>query len=244
MHFSLGKITLLFCFLACVKTVNAQENASMPPETFTITVGHDPAFGFLPGANGSFPLTKKYSFTYYGLFWTNPGYSNREAATDYWLEAGAGVSWFSKNGQWLWNPSLGLTHGVLLSGAARGVFGDGVVPNVVAFHKNSRFEGEYYAGYYKSLRKEGPVSSDYLLAWAYPGIIVNKHVALGAHVENFRLLRATDSDPINIYTWLGAYVKFTVGEKYWFRFAGGVNLEDNGLMGGDYYRLSVGIPLL
>jgi hypothetical protein len=232
-----------FCLFTKVATLHAQDDNNLPPETFTISISHDNAFGFLPVVTGSIPLRERMSLSFYGNFWTNPSYA-AFAGRDFWLEAGVGLALSSRNGQWLLNPSLGTTHGNLLSATPEGVLLDGVVPGVVVFHASERFEGELYALWYKALRQKNAGSTDYFLGWVYPGYRFGKRVSAGLHVENFSVLRQTGTSSGVLYTWLGAYAKLTVAERYWFRLAGGRNLENNGNYGRDYYRLTVGWSML
>ncbi len=240
------KITLILAFLVCSETAFSQneKKKELPPETFSIQLSQDNAFGFLPSATGSFPMSEAWSMTFYGNFWTNPFYGSVSTGSiNLWMEAGIGAATLRRSGRWLINPSVGMTHGKLLSGGQDGVFGEGIVPSIFSFYKDRRWECEVYGAFYKSLRKKGP-TSDFLLGWAMPGFCLNKNVSLGLHYEQFYLSRTTDGDAQNLYQMVGGYVKFTVAEKYSLRFSGGKNFttEEKGGYSPEFYKMAVGIP--
>jgi len=209
--------------------------------TFAVSLNQDNAFGFAPAVYGSFNVKEKFDFTYYGIFWTNHAYTNEGG--DAWTETGIGLGFPALDGKAYINPSLGFTHGSLLSNSPSGSFGERVVPNVVAFYADDKLETELYFGYYKALR-DGGNSADFILYWAYPGYIFSEKFSAGLHYEQFYLTRDDTGFSENQYQWLGAYVKFTSGDKYTFRFSFGDNLADNQLYSGSYYKLSVFVPLL
>lgn len=241
------KFTIALVFFVCAGAVFSQNSPKKerPPETFAVQFSQDNAFGFLPSATGSFPVSPDWSFTFYGNFWTNPFYGTASTGSiDLWMETGIGMATVRKQGRWLLNPSVGLTNGKLLSGGQDGVFGDGIVPNLFSFYKDRRWECEFYAGYYKSLRGRSH-SSDFLLGWLMPGFFVKKNVSLGLHLEQFRLSRVSGGDAQNLYQMVGGYVKFTVAERYWLRFSGGQNFvkKSDGGYSKDFYRMTVGMLL-
>lgn len=242
------KIFLLYLlFLQILILPSVQQAVSqdtLPEPTLAFTLPHDPSFGFYPVVTGSFGLKPNLSFTFYGIYWTNPGFANAfPAGTDWFLEAGAGVSFFPAEGLLL-NPSIGFTHGKLLSGGTEGVIADGMVPNLAAFYNKGRLETEFYAAYYKSLRKEGPVTTDYFLGWLYAGAVLHQYVSVGLHYEQFDITRITGGEDQNLYRWLGPYVKFTLPKGYFFRFSAGNNFtKDNGFS-SEFYRLGLFLPVL
>lgn len=230
-------VMLVLCF------VNLQAQEEKTPSTLSITATQDPAFGFYPLVSGSFGLKPNLSLTFYGIFWTNPSFANTPAGTDWWLETGTGLSFTAAEGL-LFNPSIGFTHGKLLSGGQQGVIADGVVPNLAAFYNKGHFETEFYAAYYKSLRKEGPVTTDYFLGWLYAGAVLHKHISAGLHYEQFRITRISNGNAQSLYHWLGAYVKFSLDKGYFFRFSAGKNFTDDGGYPAEFYRLGLFLPLL
>ncbi len=240
------KNSFLLLFLLCfTNNLFAQLDTDIKaPSTFAVAINQDNAFGFYPSVFGSFGLNENLSFTYYGILWTNPTYGNIAAGgIDNWLEAGAGLSFLTADNRMLVNPFIGFTHGKLLSGGENGVIGDGIVPGITSFYLTDKWDIELFAAYYKALRKEGPVTFDYFLYWALPGYIINEHVTLGVHHESFILTRETEGESFPLYQWLGGFVKFTVDNKYIFRFSAGKNFKTD-FNSGDFYKLTVFIPLL
>lgn len=231
-------ILLLFFFKAF-----SQEKKEILPPTFTITLNMDNAFGFNPAVYGSMGLNEKLSFSFYSIFWTNPSYGTISDGSDLWLETGAGVSFTALGGALFINPSLGFTHGRLLSDSPRGAFMEGIVPNVAAFYEKNKLELELYMGYYKALQNKGDLSGDYLLYWILPGYRVSNSISLGIHYESFVLTQVNQGETGVWYRWLGAYINFDVSEQYSFRFSGGTNTVDNDIYAPDFYKLSVFIPL-
>ena len=225
-------LAAFFCFL---------QLSTAQTSTFSIALNQDNAFGFAPAVYGSFGIKENLDFTYYGIFWTNHAYTNEGG--DAWTETGIGVGFPALDGKAYINPSLGFTHGSLLSNSPSGSFGEGIVPNVVAFYADDKLETELYFGYYKALR-DGGVSADFILYWAYPGYVFSNKFSAGLHYEQFHLTRDDTGLSENQYQWLGAYVKFTSGDKYTFRFSFGDNLNDNPLYSGSFYKLGVFIPLM
>lgn len=199
--------------------------------------------GFFPVFLGHVNLKPNLNATWYSVFWTNPSFGTLDVGGDLWLETGAGLGFSSPNGKWFVNPSIGFTHGKLLSGGERTAIGDGIVPSIMALYNDKVFEFEFYLAYYKALRKEGPVTKDFVLNWIAPGVKVSKSFSMGAFYEQFVLTRITEGDPHSIYQWLGPYVKVPVGEGHFVRFAGGWNLANQEATGNEFYKISAFIAL-
>ena len=140
------------------------------------------------------------------------------------------------------NPSLGLTHGNLLSGGEEGVIADGIVPSFFGFYLDDRFETELFFAYYQVLRRVGPINSSYALYWIYPGIYITPSFSLGLHYESFRLTETNAGDTGALYTWTGGYLKYTINGKYALRFSTGINVAENSPYSSEYYKLNVVIP--
>ncbi|MCB0678978.1 MAG: hypothetical protein KDC32_03120 [Saprospiraceae bacterium] len=231
---------LLFLLLILSLSLSVQSQTDKPAPSFLVAINQDNAFGFYPAVYGSLGWKNETSFTFYGLFWTNPSFGNAGSGTDLWTEMGIGIQTLLADGRLSVNPSLGLTHGSLLSGGSRGVVGDGIVPSMTAFFVDGRVEAELFAAYYKSLREEGPVTYDYLLYWIYPGIALNERLAAGLHYESFVLTRNSGGiDNGAQYIWTGAFVKWNINETYTFRFSAGINWTDSDFYSDEYYKLSV-----
>lgn len=242
-RFQLIGLLWLTPLLLFAQTEVVEEN-DKAPSSFALAINQDNAFGFYPAIYGSFGLNKNTSLTFYSIFWTNPQYGTAEAGTDLWTEMGVGLGFSLWDDQVLLQPSLGLTHGRLLSGRPEGVAGDGIVPSLVAFYFGKRFELEAFFSYYRSLKRDEPNYSDFVLYWAYPGVIINEHISLGLHYESFDLTGAGADVAFGaLYTWFGAYAKFTVHGKYSLRFSAGSNSVDPSAYAKDFYKVSAYIPL-
>lgn len=213
------------------------------PSSITLVFNQDNAFGFYPAVFGSVGVTAGASATFYGIFWTNAAFGSPATVTDLWTEVGAGWSWSVLGNRLLLNPTLGITNGKLLSGGQQAVVGDGIVPGLTGFYLDDRFEVELFGAYYKALRREGPVTSDYALYWIYPGIRFSRVFSAGFHAESFQLTRTDGADPETLYTWVGGYLKATVKEKYALRFSAGKNLTEGSDYAAEYYKMNLVIPL-
>lgn len=231
--------------MICTFTANlwAQKESDQPASTFSIAINQDNAFGFYPSVNGSFGLSETLSLTYYSIFWTNPSFGSIGSGTDLWLEVGAGVSFPLLEDRLIINPSIGTTHGRLLSDAPKAQSFEGLVPSILGLYLDDQFEVEVFTAYYKALRNEGNGSGDYLLYWILPGVVLTKNISLGLHYEGFVNTRVSEGETNVFYQWLGAYFKFTVNDKYTFRFSAGKNTADFPTYSDQFYKLNVLIPL-
>ena len=236
------KTYFLLLFLWGPILLSAQESEKVPP-TFTVAVNQDNAFGFYPSVFGTFGVNDHLSFSYYGLFWTNPSFDVSGQASQFWTEMGVGLNFNVFNDHLNLNPSVGFTHGNLLSGGPTGVVGDGFVPSITGFLLDERFEAELFFAYYKALRKEGPITADYILYWAYPGIVLHPNVSIGFHYESFILTRTESNNTGVLYTWTGGYIKFTIKEKYALRISAGGNVAEALDFADEYYKMNLVIPL-
>jgi hypothetical protein len=239
---NLKTIVWVFLCITIQSTLLAQSDAEKPESTLAIAINQDNAFGFYPAVYGSFGVDQSLSFSYYGLFWTNPSFGNATTGTDFWTEMGIGLSFGVFEDRLLLNPSLGFTHGRLLSGGPTAVVGDGIVPSLTGFLSDGIFEAEFFGAYYKALRKEGPNTYDYLLFWIYPGIVINDRISLGFHYESFILTRTESDDTGSLYSWTGGYLKFTLDNQATLRLSAGVNIKDSDYS-PEYYKLAVVLPL-
>lgn len=96
------KFTIALVFFVCAGAVFSQNSPKKerPPETFAVQFSQDNAFGFLPSATGSFPVSPDWSFTFYGNFWTNPFYGTASTGSiDLWMETGIGMATVRKQGR-------------------------------------------------------------------------------------------------------------------------------------------------
>ena len=232
------KCTVLSLLMLISSLVYSQDETQSKQPSFSMLINQDNAFGFYPQILGTLPINEKLDFSFYSIFWSNASYGSPELGSDLWTEMGVGLSFGALKNKLTLNPSIGFTHGKLLSGGEEGVPFEGIVPSMVGFYNSGNFESELFISYYKSLRKEGPETSDYILYWAYPGIVVSKYISLGAHYEGFALTRSTSGNREMLYHWLGASVKFNIDDAYTLRFSSGTNLKEGDYSSG-FYKLSV-----
>ncbi|MEM1218248.1 MAG: DUF6733 family protein [Bacteroidota bacterium] len=223
--------TLLSFFL------QAQETGS-----FQLVLNQDNAFGFYPQVVGSRPISERFDLTAYGLFWTNPSFGSPATGTNFWTETGIGISSTTLQDRLVINPSIGFTHGNLLSGAEQGLLAEGIVPSLLLLYLDDRFETEAFVAYYQVLRREGPINSSFALYWIYPGIYLHPAFSVGIHYESFRLTETNAGDTGPLYTWTGGYIKYTIQEKYALRFSAGINVAEDSPYASEYYKLNVVIP--
>ena len=234
------KITfcILCLTLSSLSVLSQEEGSDKPAPAFSIFLNQDNAFGLYPQVTGSFPINEKLSASFYSIFWNNATFGSPESGSDLWTEIGIGLSFNALNDQMIINPSIGFTHGKLLSGGPQGVPFEGIVPNVVGLIFSGNFECELFATYYKSIRNEGPETSDFLLYWTYPGFIISDYISVGAHYEGFALTRSTSGISEMLYHWLGAYIKFNISESHTLRFSAGTNMKEGAYSDG-FYKMTM-----
>lgn len=238
-------IVIILSLFFLIKNLSTQAQPLIKktyPSSFDVSFYQDSYFGFYLNASGSMGIDKKLDFTYYTNFWTNPAFGEVQTGTDFWAEAGVGLSYKFLNDKLTLNPSLGLTFGKVLSGGNSTVIGDGIVPSLFVCYQKDDFNLESNLVYYKALRKEGPVTIDYLLFWAWAGFDVNKNIALGLHYEDFMKTREDNAKSENLYRWLGPYLQFIIEDKYQFRLTLGAELLDE-TEADEFYKFSVILPL-
>lgn len=238
-------LSLLYALLLLTSTVSAQDEESPErPSTFAVGISMDNGFGFYPTVYGSMGINETTDFTYYGVFWTNPsfGLPQTSFSSDLWLESGIGIGFDAFNGTAYFNPSLGFTHGKLLSGGRESILFDGIVPSLTAYFYPGSFDGELFISYYQHLRKQSDNTLDFLYYWVYPGFWLSDKISAGAHYEGV-YINFGGTTLESSYQWLGPYIKFYVGSKYMFRFSGGINLKE-GVYAREFYKLSIYFPLL
>ncbi len=218
----------------------AQEKKETENKTsFVIMPIHNSGAGFNNVFLGSHQIKPKTNLTFYSVFWVNPSFGNQ--GKDLFLETGAGLGFVLDEGKLYLNPSLGFGHGKLLSGAAETRLAESVIPSIFMVYNNGMFEFEAYTAYYKSLRGEGN-SQDLLLNWVIPGIKVSKKFSFGAFYERLGQSRVDNGTPKALYEFLGGYVKTTLNNGVWFRFAAGPNIS-NELNSKEFYKIQAFIPI-
>lgn len=230
-------ITLTACL--SFNAAYAQQEDDKSKVSIGISLNHDAFFGTNPMLTGSVKTGEKSAFTFYGIIWG----AGTARAWGNWTEFGVGYSIKAGDAITI-NPQLGVTMGNLLSSYTEGkyAFGDGLVPNLTINLDNDKLEGQIYAGYYAALRKEGPMTSNYVHYWLNFGGKLTSYLSMGAHVENlFRQGgKNQPSTTSQYYTWVGPYIQFTKGIAG-IRLAAGGNLASDAAKAnydGDFYKMN------
>jgi hypothetical protein len=225
-----------------VSTSKAQDAAveEESPFSMTVTLNSDQLFGFYPFFAGSYTLSEKTAFTFYGILWSG----GTGAAWGNWTEFGAGMSFTPSEGLTI-NPQLGVLSGSLLSGLGRAEFGDGIVPNLTIGLNKEKVEGEIYAGYYYGLEHGNPTTLNYLHYWANGGFKFNSFVSAGLHFEHLRFMGGSNvTDPQDYYISAGPYIQFADPNGGSFaRFHAGPNVADEAtraVASTSFWKLTVG----
>jgi hypothetical protein len=236
------KVFSILSLIAClsISTVNAQtEETKENKVSIGLSLNHDAFFGFNPMLSGAIKTGDKSALTFYGIQWG----AGTAIAWGNWTEFGLGYS-FQAGESVTINPQIGVTMGNLLSSFTAGkyAFGDGIVPNLTVNLNNSKLEGQFYAGYYAALRKEGPLTANYVHYWLNFGGKLSSHFSVGAHFENlFRQGGKNQATTTSqYYTWLGPYIQFTKGIAG-LRFSAGGNLAGESARAnfdGDFYKMN------
>ncbi len=216
-------LIITFSFLLMSQTVYAQEVVEEEDKfSMTLAVTADQFFGFAPMATGALTFSKKFQFTFYGIYWsggTGGNWGN-------WTEFGMGVNFIPVEGLDI-NPQLGIVGGNLLSSYTEGpaIFGDGIVPNLTVGLDKSKVEGELYFGYYAPLRQKFDELStaSYIHYWANAGYQITRYFSAGAHWEH--LYGGPKNGEDDVYQWIGPYIQFSALKGNLFtRFSGGPDL--------------------
>ncbi|WP_075340900.1 DUF6733 family protein [Tenacibaculum agarivorans] len=231
-------ITFLIISIVSSRAQNNEEKKSKT--TFAIMPIHNSGAGFNNVFLGSYELKPRKKLTFYSVFWVNPSFGNQ--GKDLFLETGIGLGFASKDGKLFVNPSLGFGHGKLLSQTAGTKIAESFIPSVLALYHSGRFEFETYHAYYMSLRGEGS-SQDLMLNWVIPGIKVSDSFSLGGFYEHLGQTRVDTGDTKTLYQFLGGYVKATLNNGVWFRFAFGPNISNDNLNADEFYKIQAFIPI-
>ena len=198
--------------------------------------------GFHPAIFGNFPLKSGRPLTFYAVYWTNPAFGNTDTGTDFWFEHGVGTVFKAFDNNLIINPSLGFSHGKLLSGSEGGVVGDGIIPSVFLLHDSNKFNVQFYLAYYKSLRS-GEVSKDFIFNWVNPSVKLSKFFSVGLYYEQFVNTRDGDTgnSATSINQWFGGSVRFSTGGGHSLMIALGKNFSDVGAK--EFHKISAFMPI-
>lgn len=227
-------------------------------DSFTVLLNQDSFFGFYPSFNGLIPISENVDFSFYGILWTNAGFSSTAfgpagiaSDNDLWTEFGVGANFHVADGKLQIKPQIGLTNGALLSSGFQdgndvptgtgGNFADGIVPSLTMNYSDDSFEAEFYGGYYAALRnRNNDFALDFLHTWVNAGAKIGDNFSAGAHYE--LLSNTRNSAPgvggAVVYQWLGPYVQFATSNGFFARFTAGADIESGN--DGDFYKLTAG----
>ncbi|WP_037315435.1 DUF6733 family protein [Salegentibacter sp. Hel_I_6] len=249
----LKKQTILVLFFGALlwsQNSTAQQDETIDKIGASLSLNHDAFFGFNPMMSLSYQFSETDAFTAYGIQWG----AGTGSAWGQWTEFGIGYN--RSLGNFDINPQLGFTMGNLLSSGAgdqRGIIGDGIVPNLTVNYDSEYLEGQFYFGYYASLRDgtelAGESTLNYVHYWANLGYKASDFFSFGGHFEELFLDGGNvngggNVDRADYYVWLGPYLQFQKGNAG-MRFSFGSNLadEDDRSAPNDFYKLSFFITL-
>ncbi len=233
-------ITVLLFTFSIFNTYSQEKKSKKNKTTFAIMPIHNSAAGFNNVFLGSHQIKPKTSLTFYSVFWVNPLFGN--GGKDLFLETGVGLGFSLANDKLYLNPSLGFGHGKLLSGAAETKIAESIIPSIFMIYNTRKFEFEGYTAYYKSMRGEGN-SQDLMLNWIIPGYKISNSLSIGAFYEHLGQTRVDSGDTKTLYQFLGGYIKTTLNNGVWFRFAAGPNVSNDHLNSKEFYKIQAFIPI-
>jgi hypothetical protein len=210
----------------------------------SVTLNQDSFFGFYPILNGSYSVNDRFSLTFYGLFWTNPGFSpNGTGGTGLWTEVAVGVSFTLLEGALSVNPAVGFLNGALLSGAGRAIPFEGVVSQISFSHAGKYTEGQLFAAYY--IATAAPSNNDFFHWWLTAGVrpFADSNnwmqiISTGVHFEQLYQTESAAGGTGNLYTWLGPYMQFTLPNNTFLRVSTGWDLKNR--VSGNFYKATFG----
>lgn len=204
-----------------------------------LTFNQDINFGFYTIATGYIPIQKKLDFVFYGDFYTNPSFTANNG-TGLWTEFGVGLNFKIKKKLQV-NPAIGLTNGRLLSAGEQPTMGEGIAPNININYNSKRFTIQSFGAYYIALQRLSDNANNFFIYSISSGIHITPKVSFGGHFEHIYLYELEKNNEYTLYRWLGAYVQFSILDKYNLRFTGG---SDNANRGTDtFYKMVLGISL-
>lgn len=244
----IGAVALAACSFAGAaraQDVPAQTPAQIeevkegPDTSVSVILKQDIFFGFHGIGQVAVSLTDVVDVTVYAILWTRPGFGAGGGGADLWTEWGGGVNFNLLDGALSINPQFGLLNGTLLSGASRGLFFEGIVPNLTVTYGDGLIEGQIYAGFYIGLRELDDSSrNDFIHYWANAGVAPLSWLSLGVHWEHLVQARGSGSNPDDVYQWIGPYVEARAKMGF-IRFAGGADVAPDDV--ADFYQVSLGL---
>lgn len=200
-----------------------------------VTLNSDVFFGFYPFFAGSYSISPKTSFTFYGILWSG----GTGASWGNWTEFGIGISREVSKGVTV-SPQIGLLNGSLTSGLGTPVLGEGIVPNLTIGVDKEKLESEIYVGYYYGLNHGNATTLNFLHYWANGGIKLSPMFSAGLHLEQLRFTGGSETEPDAAYDYylaLGPYVQFADPKGGAFaRFTSGADLRNQANVDKSEYR--------
>lgn len=215
-------------------TIQTQDNSNI-----YLTFNQDINFGFYTIATGYMPLSKRIDFTFYGNFYTNPEFAD-SSGMGLWTEFGLGLN-FKIGNKIKINPAIGLANGRLLSAGERPTFAEGIAPNINFSYTSKMLEFQAFAAYYIALQRLSENASSFYIYSVSPGIRLGSKLSFGGHFEHIYLYELEKNNNFTLYRWLGAYIQFSLLDKYNLRFIGGSDSANRGT--DTFYKMILGIPL-
>lgn len=237
-------ILCVFTQFIMAQEMEHKEEKEKKKTSFVIMPIHNSVAGFSNVFLGTTELKKNLNFTFYSVFWNNPNFGNLNTGSDLFLETGVGLGFKLANDKLYINPTLGFGHGKFLSDGSETTIAEGIIPSVLVLYNSGKFELDSYLALYKSFRRGGGVTRDLVLNWIIPGYKVSDRFSLGAFYEQFvQVRRSDDLAEKSIYQWLGGYVKLSLDNGIWFRFAAGPNLSTDLGTSKEFYKVQAFILL-
>jgi hypothetical protein len=214
------------------------------PFSGSVTLNQDSFFGFYPILNGAYQLNDRFYLTFYGLFWTNPGFTpSGTGGTGLWTEIAAGIGFNILDDLLYVNPAVGFLNGRLLSGADRSVAFEGIVTQISFSHAAKYTEGQLFWAYYTAT--SAPTVNNFLHWWITGGVRPfadsdnwSQIISVGAHFEQLYQTKNKLGDTSNLYTWIGPYVQFTLPNNVFMRVNVGWDTQDT--VSGNFYKATIG----
>ncbi len=224
--------------------LKASSEEPSDPFSGSITLNQDSFFGFYPILNGSYQINDQFALTFYGLFWTNPGFTpSGTGGQGLWTEVALGTSFTILDEALTVNPALGFLSGALLSGADRSHPFEGLVAQISFSHADKYTEGQLFTAYY--FATSAPSNNNFLHWWITGGVRPfadstnwTQIISVGAHFEQLYQTKAKVGDTSNIYTWIGPYVQFTLPNDVFIRVNAGWDAQDS--VSSNFYKMTLG----
>jgi hypothetical protein len=217
----------------------AQEESKF---SMDVTLNSDIFFGFYPFFQGSYSISEKTDFTFYGILWsggTGGVQGTGGGGWGNWTEFGIGMNFNVAEGISI-TPQIGLLNGSLTSGLGIPVLGEGIVPNLTVGLDKEKFEGEFYLGYYYGLNHGNASTLNFLHYWVNGGVKLTPMFSAGLHFEQLRFTGGSEQQPdaaYNYYVALGPYIQFADPKGGAFtRFTTGGDLRPDSMVEKSEFR--------